>query len=249
MYETKWQPLITKLIEAENGWIVKITFTNIYEVDFLDAPKPAIFLIPEWYKETDSYWTGEKKPIKDGNTPATIKRCPPVFDAMTAGYIITSPADVYVSREKNASMYQWKDYGTIAFHPVEQASLHPSRKGMFDYPKWTNPWSIKTPKGYSILFTQPMHRESLFTIFDGIVDTDRYTGSVNFPFVLNDSSFEGLIPKGTPIAQVIPIKRESWSMQIGSKQDFNNQNNITRKLNTKFFDSYRNLYWTKKEYK
>ena len=53
-----------------------------------------------------------------------------------------------------------------------------------------------------------MHRESVFTIMDGIVDTDSYNALVNFPFFLNDWSYEGLIPAGTPMAQVIPFKRE-----------------------------------------
>jgi hypothetical protein len=94
-----------------------------------------------------------------------------------------------------------------------------------------------------------MHRESVFTILPGIVDTDTYTASVNFPMVINDPNFEGLIPKGTPIAQVIPFKREDWQMKIGSKEELIEQNNITQKLQTKFFDRYKSMFWTKKEYK
>jgi hypothetical protein len=67
--------------------------------------------------------------------------------------------------------------------------------------------------------------------------------------VINDPNFEGLIPKGTPIAQVIPFKREDWQMKIGSKEELIEQNNITQKLQTKFFDRYKSMFWTKKEYK
>ncbi len=226
---------------------MKITFTNLSGAD-LEQPQPASKLVPDWYKNTASYVNEEKKPRGDGNTSATIKRCMPVFDAITAGYIISSPADVWVSIKDGVQWFEWSDFGLISFHPIEQAPEHPNRKP-FAYPKWNNPWSISTPKGYSTLFVQPFHRESVFTILPGIVDTDQYTPPVNFPFVINDPSFEGLIPKGTPIAQVIPFKRESWNMSIGGKKDLEAQAKISKKLQSKFFDRYKNMFWSKKEYK
>jgi hypothetical protein len=115
--------------------------------------------------------------------------------------------------------------------------------------KYINPWIPKTPKGYSSLFVQPFHRESVFTILPGIVDTDAYAAPVNFPMVINDPTFEGLIPKGTPIAQVIPFKRDSWSMEFGNMKDIEYQINVTNQLKTKFFDRYKTMFWSKKDYK
>ena len=226
---------------------MKITFTNISGVD-IEQPQPASKFIPDWYKNIESYMSGNKKPNGDGGTDATIKRCMPVFDAITAGYIIISPADVYVSIKEEKQFFEWSTLGLISFHPIEQAPEHPMRN-QHAYPKWMNPWAIKTPKGYSTLFTQPMHRESVFTILPGIVDTDTYTAPVNFPMVINDPNFEGLIPKGTPIAQVIPFKREDWQMEIGSIEELKEQHSITQKLQTKFFDRYKSMFWSRKEYK
>jgi hypothetical protein len=226
---------------------MKITFTNTTGAE-LEQPKPASKVIPEWYKNMSSYMNNEKKPTGNGNTAATIKRCMPVFDALVSGYIIESPADVYVSVKDGGQWFEWSDFGLIAFHPIEQAPEHPAKNG-FPYPKWTNPWAISTPKGYSTLFVQPFHRESVFTILPGIVDTDTYTPPVNFPFTINDPAFEGLIPKGTPIAQVIPFKRESWTMQLGTKEDLLSQEKVSKKLQSKFFDRYKSMYWSKKEYK
>ena len=226
---------------------MKITFTNTSGAD-LEQPKPASRLVPDWYKNTESYVNKERKPLGDGSTSATIKRCVPVFDAKTAGYIIESPADVFVSIKNGGQWFEWSDFGLIEFHPIEQAPEHPDKKP-FAYPKWTNPWAIATPKGYSTLFVQPFHRESVFTILPGIVDTDQYTPSVNFPFVINDPAFEGLIPKGTPIAQVIPFKRDSWTMELGDKKDLEAQVKVSKKLRSKFFDRYKSMFWTKKEYK
>lgn len=227
---------------------MKITFTNTSNFKEIEKPALASSFIPDWYKTMDSYVGKEKKPNGDGSTTGTIKRCMPVFDAITAGYIITLPADVYVSIRGEEQYFQWANFSLVQFHPVEQAPEHPARN-VYAYPKWINHWSIRTPKGYSTLFVQPFHRESVFTILPGIVDTDEYYAPVNFPFVINDPKFEGLIPKGTPIAQVIPFKRESWQMELGGQKELEEQSNISTKLATKFFDRYKNMFRANKEYK
>jgi hypothetical protein len=191
---------------------------------------------------------GDKKPTGDGKTKATIKRCMPVFDAITSGYIIVSPADVYVRIKDGQQYFEWSSLGLIAFHPIEQAPEHPARN-KHAYPKWMNHWAIRTPKGYSTMFVQPMHRESVFTILPGIVDTDEYYAPINFPMVINDPEFEGLIPKGTPIAQVIPFKRDFWNMQFGGEKEIKEQKENSVQLDTKFFDRYKNMFRKNKEYK
>lgn len=227
---------------------MNITFTNISGFDGLEQPQPASKFIPDWYKNMQSYIGGEKKPGGDGTTTATVKRCMPVFDAINAGYIITSPADVYVSIKEGQQYFQWAALNLINFHPTEQAPEHPAKKP-FAYPKWTNIWAVRTPKGYSTMFVQPMHRESVFTILPGIVDTDKYYAAVNFPFVINDPEFEGLIPQGTPIAQVIPFKRDSWNMQIGGEKEIKEEKEISAMIYTRFFDKYKNMFRVNKEYK
>lgn len=221
-----------------------ITFSTVYDIEPEYLPKPADKFIPEWYKKTESYMNGKKEPKGDGTTSGTIKRCIPVFDAITAGYIITTPVEIYITQKDGAPYYEWSNFGFIEFHPIEQAPHHPLNN-LFSYPKFINPWSIQTAPGYSTLFVQPFHRESVFTVLPGIVDTDSYYACVNFPFVLNNPKFEGLIPAGTPIAQVIPIKRDKWEMQLGPAM----YRNITTRLQTRFFDRYKTLFWHKKEYK
>ncbi len=227
----------------------KITFTSTLDFDDIEKPKLASTMIPDWYKDTKSYIYDKKIPTEEGITSGTIKKCIPVFDAISSGYIITSPGDVYVgTKEKTGQYFYWSNFEIIKFHTTEQAPEHPLKKP-FIYPKWMNPWSIKTPKGYSILITQPMHRDLPFTIFPAIVDTDKYTSPINFPFVINDPEFEGLIPAGTPIAQIIPFKRDSWKMFLGNKKDLRDQFQIGIKLSSKIFDRYKTMFWEKKQYK
>lgn len=231
---------------------MRIKFTNISGMDFFDLPEPASHFIPQWYKDSESFINKKKVPnveISNSGNTSTIKKCMPVFDAITAGYIITTPVDIYVEIKNEEPYFQWPLGNPIAFHPVEQAPLHPERKKDFSYPKFINPWAIKTPKGYSCYFIQPVHRESPFKILEGFVDTDTYTAAVNFPFVMKDPSFEGLIPKGTPIAQVIPIKRDKWKMEIGSKEDVIQANKVSSLLHTLFFDGYKIQFWNHKEFK
>jgi hypothetical protein len=226
----------------------KIIFTNMFDLDFF-SPKPAVKEVPDWYKNTQEY-TGEqgKKITNPGNTAHTIKKCIPVFDAITAGYVLYTQVDVQVSRAGDLPYYTWSDQNAISFHPIEQAPLHPKRNEA-PYPKWNNPYAISTPPGYSVLFTAPMHRKSVFTILDGIVDTDTYKAPVNFPFVLNDVKWEGIIPAGTPMAQAIPFKREPWKYEIGSDKERKESEKISRKLNTIFFNSYKLNFWSSKQYR
>jgi hypothetical protein len=232
---------------------MQIIFTNTSNFENLEKPQPASNFIPDWYKAMDSYLDGKKQPSGIGTTTATIKKCMPVFDSMVSGYIITSPADIWVSIKDNAPHYEWSSLNLISFHSALQVPYYPSNRNfrypLELYPKWNNYWSIKTPKGYSTLFVQPFHRDSVFTIIPGIVDTDIYTAPVNFPFILNDPEFEGLIPKGTPIVQVIPIKRDSWEMSFGQEKEFIEQKNINQKLQTAFFDKYKKMFRQEKSYK
>jgi hypothetical protein len=225
----------------------KIIFTPKYEVN-LYPPVPATKNLPQWYKDTPEY-VAEKKITLENSTPHTIKKCIPVFDALTAGYIIFTQVDIEVNTIEGQSIFSWPSKQPIEFHPVSQAPLHPLQNGN-PFPKFMNPYMIKTPHGYSTLFTNLMSNGSdIFTIIPGIVDTDKYSNAVNFPFVLNDKNFNGLIPAGTAICQVIPFKRDSWKITIGSEKDLKEAMTIQEKLQTFMYNSYKRQFWTRKEYR
>lgn len=232
---------------------MKILFTPFTTILDEYKPVPAKKSIPDWYKNLESYVGGTKLPNGKGETNATIKRCMPVFDVMTAGYVIPLYTDIFVSQREDDitkikyPYYEWPNYDTISFHDIIQAPTHPDSNG-FPYPKLLNPWGIKTPKGYSILITPPTHRESPFSIFPAIVDTDNYNAPINFPFVLKDPSFEGLIPAGTPIAQIIPFKRDSWNMDFGNQEDYNKLEKDYLRVKSHLWDTYKRLYRVNKEF-
>lgn len=225
-----------------------ITFTDTIGVPNEYAPVPASKVLPDWYKNTPEYINGERI-VTDGQTPHTIKKCMPVFDAMTAGYVIPTYVDLQVTRRDDLPYYEWPQHSAISWHPVEQAPLHPARR-QAPFPKWTNPWAIKTPPGYSCLFVPPMHNPNgAFTVLPGIVDTDTYSAPINFPFVLDDETWEGLIPAGTPMVQIIPIRRDAWKMRLGGDAELSAQSSVATRLRSVWFNSYKRHFWARKEYR
>jgi hypothetical protein len=228
-----------------------LTEKNPENLEFVHyKPEPASKHLPKWYKDLENYLEGnKKKPSSIQGTTGTIKKCNPVFDILTAGYFIFTHTDIYIEDKEDAPFFQWKSNDAIAFHDSRQAIGHPSFDSAYvNLPKFINVWGIKTPKGYSTLFMPPAHRDNPIIILGGIVDTDNYHVPVNFPFAVK-KGFEGLIPAGTPIAQVIPIKRDSWSMEIGSNKLIIESKKMYFKLSSVFFDGYRNNYWSRKSYK
>lgn len=228
---------------------MEIVFTNTNPFVLTGyEPKPAKNVFPDWLKQLPTYNNDEKRPDGQGKTQPTIKKCMPVFDAISSGYIIFSWCDIYVSIKNGEHWFEWPQGNPIEFHPMFQTANYPDASGPA-IPKWMNPWGIRTPKGYSCLFITPVHRESVFSIFEGVVDTDTYHANVNFPFRIKDKNFQGIIPAGTPIAQVIPFKRDEWEIKFGQEKDVLEVEQQIYKTRNRFFDGYKNLFRQNKEYK
>ena len=221
---------------------------------------PASEYVPKWYKDIPV--TADKKGLafRDGISNASIRKCVPFLDAMTAGYIIQLSADVFITQDlvvdqetkevKSIPYYSW-GYGTeLQFHSPAQVPGHPMNTKEVPVPKFMSNWAIFTPPGYSCMFVHPLNRTDLpFRIMDGIVDTDTYHTSVNFPFTLKDPNFTGLIKAGTPIAQIIPFKRDSWRMKSGSDEHERKVWLSIRNLRSRAFNGYRKYFWSKKDFK
>jgi hypothetical protein len=195
-----------------------------------DYPTPIKNNIPEWYKKLQHSFHNK-----------TIKGCMPFLDTLTSGYLLKIAQDIVISHNvKNEEgvpdSYQFVNPITLltlqskqlnvigeqgpSFHPIQQLGDSPlveKNKGL-SFHKILNPWTIKTPPGYSCLFLPPMNnQDDRFSILPGIVDTDRFYQEVNFPVVFNGDKYETLnttLKKGTPYVQVFPFKRDNWKMEI-----------------------------------
>lgn len=216
-------------------------------------PFPAIQQLPEWYKKLAPYTQGKKqKYFSTGQSNLTIKRCNPVGDALASGYFIVLENDLSVTpHESGTPELIWFRGGNqfITEHSKAQISPDIIPQGFSGQPfKFHNAWSIQTPKGYSVMITHPLNRHGEpFLTLAGVVDTDTYHNPIQFPFLIRED-FEGIIEAGTPIAQVIPFKRESWKMEfLEHSKEFiiETQAAFSRTMNR----YYKRFHWKRKEYK
>lgn len=209
--------------------------------EWFDAPVPAKKNIPEWYKSQDKYSGGIKVVSPEtGLLNSTVKACMPIFDIMTAGYIITTPVDIHVSINNDGSpelVWAMNDFSAISSHPVEQYDKFKIPKEFFPVGyKFINSWITNTPSGYSSIFITPAMRDDLpFYCLPAIVDTDKHPVPVNFPFFIR-RDFEGVIPAGTPMIQIIPFKRDTWSHEVKDYTDsfWNKWKYAERKMHNRY---------------
>ena len=218
---------------------------------YIDPPTPASQHIPEWFVKLAKKIIPNKMPIQpNGEANFTAKACAPLVDSFIAGYTVTLPFDIIVTRNPEYKyLFNWQcEWPVVDEHGPGQYPDTAIPKGFRGIYKWNNPWAFKTPPGYSLWVTHPVNRYDLpFITMTGFVDTDTYNfAPIKFPFFLRDD-FEGTIPHGTPIAQIIPIKRDNWEIEkLPYNQGDIKTPYIIRKLLEK---SYKLQFWNKKSYK
>jgi hypothetical protein len=186
----------------------------------LPRPIPAVEGLPAWFKSMP------QKAFSDTlqSELLTLKKCPPFIDAMTYGFLMPLCADLKVE----AGAFSWEESvpggrltnyprSPIDFHPNSQAAGTPFFEEDSFLIKFNNFWTIEVPPGYSMLITHPVNRSDLpFLTLSGLVDADRYRDNfINFPSRWLDPTFTGVLPKGTPVAQCVPVHRDTWAGQFG----------------------------------
>lgn len=180
----------------------------------IPPPIPARKVMPDWFKTLVPKIDGQDK-LEN----STIKRCAPFLDAMTMGWIIPLAADVEFITNDGADdvKYKWKFYkNMVENHNTKQVEGHSSlpKPPM----KFLNYIYIKIPPGYSALFVPPLNRpDPRFQCIAGMVD-DTYMGNgafeyINFPFFFTQPKYTGIIKAGTPLVQLILIKRDQIQEQ------------------------------------
>lgn len=238
--------------------IKKIKFTPLNEKTRLLelAPVPSKRVISDWYRKTPKYTSYDKTSNKEfdfakKDLVATYKTCSPFTDAMTSGYTLMLSSAIYVVQETMNGIKYPRIKWNVTTDIVDQ--IDPSVMKHFHVPhgysqlgfRWINNWKIQTPRGYSLMATHPVNRTDLpFYTLTGIIDTDRHPNPILFPFFIRED-FEGKINAGTPIVQLLPIKRDSWHSSIDN--EYYNEN--TRDLiKQDYIGTYKKRFWTRKEY-
>jgi hypothetical protein len=228
-----------------------------------DQPIPIKLNIPEWFKK-----------LSHSIENRTVKGCMPFLDSLTCGYLLKLPQDLkiihnIINQETNQldGFYRSGDlddqllYAKSINLGKQKADVHPPKQlegspyieknKNLPFYKIINPWTIKTPPGYSCLFVPPLNNtDDRFYIIPAIVDTDTFPNEINFPIVINGDkypSLDTLLKKGTPYVQVIPFKRDTWKMKIiGKTTEEIRKGKIF--YNLSMLHIYKNKFWNKKSW-
>jgi hypothetical protein len=212
-----------------------------------EIPQPAKKFIPDWYKDSRST---DKNSIRDPRIKS-FKNCVPFADAFITGYILSTPCDIIIENVEG------KDPKITLSSTIE---LFGSRKkesvGLMQIPEnchdvhyiYNHPMHISLPKGYSALITHPLNRNDLpWVALSGVVDMDKEPMRPGqYPIFIKKSA-EGLIPKGTPVLQIIPFKRESWKSER-NKELIDSFSHSYYKASSVFQNWYRKFGWSRKDY-
>jgi hypothetical protein len=222
----------------------------------IGKPQPIKKFIPEWYKKAETHYVSDEDSIsvEDGNQKKSpgLKTCVPFLDALTSGYALVTPFDIYVGRTEDGDLdlrwnapQGWEDF--VMERPKQSGATMPRPAGHApNHLVWSGKWGIKVPRGYSVLVTHPLNRQDLpFTTSSAIMDSDKFYGNGNMPFFIKED-FVGVIEKNTPFAQIIPIKRDRWKMINNDSLKYNVtvQGHVVREKE----GSYKRKFWTRKEY-
>lgn len=224
--------------------------------DVFPLPEPGTKNIPQWYKDQPAIHDGDKK-IYDGSLRLTVKKCQAFFDAMSLGYILKVPVDIYIDTtdgkfevELPSEMRRFKNE-IISHHSTEQVSHMAFDKDIYcDMILRIHPtWMVNTDEGYSTLFMNPIHQaDSPLNAVEAIVDTDKFWSDGHLSFLIK-KNFKGFIKQGSPLVQVFPFKREEWEMEVDKDFDPEKTNNQRRIVRSTFQNGYRLKFWQKKIFK
>jgi hypothetical protein len=231
----------------------------------LEYPKPSSEFIPEWFRKAESFIeieTGLIANIDQQGISGGLKSCMPFLDALSSGYMMVSVANIritknendvveweYVEKDKNG---EWQvtdiDWTQIAERHGDIGHTIPRPYGFANnHLVWTNHWGMKLPKGWSVLATHPLNRTDLpYYTLSGIVDSDRFAPNGNLPFFIKDG-WLGVIERGAPLVQLIPIKRSTWVSKVGHLNEMDHF--FGHEARNIAYGYYRKNMWVPKKYK
>lgn len=243
----------------------RIQFTS--DEAFIGAapePLPAVQATPDWYRSARPTVGGgqpwgvdldEHGNIVGSSPRSTFKNCVPFLDAMSIGYVIPLWNDLVYEYKNGRTYFSWPGgVRLVDTHPPHQVKGIPRAEDALDQAayKFESPWTIRTPPGYSCLFTMPFnHFEDRYQIVAGVVDTDEYHMRVSFPFFWLADGISGTIPVGHPLVQVVPFKRDSFRSTVRSKDESEEkeERRIQRILGSVSQYGYRLRFHRKKSYR
>lgn len=242
---------------GKNKLFNKIEFVALdkYAFEVCPRPFPASQALPQWWRDASPYIKGfkngdGKKIIIDNlESNASFKKCRPMLDLLSSGYIVPLWSDVQVQQsEKNIPSVTWRVKREVfELHNGQEVEI-PDGYSKTQF-KYMNQWVPKLPKGYSALIIAcPGYPNNPFRPIQAILDYDKTTHPLFPPMYLKEG-FEGIIEKGTPMFQIIPFKRNNWTSSFSFLEEGQSVINFDRDASSTIINNYVKNFWEQKKYK
>jgi hypothetical protein len=227
----------------------KTVFEHYVTSEAYPKVSPSKQFIPEWYKKLPMHSTDTRVPLVRLPHKKGVKACVAFLDAFTTGYMLSTPVDIAVEQTEKGPSVSWSSSDvTVVDARIPMANISiPVPKGC--YPTqfaWKLQTGFKIPKGYSAAIVHPLNRYDLpFVTLNGVLDGEFVMHPGNLP-VYFDSNFEGIIPAGTPFAQVLLFKRENWKRKYSP--NLLKEASLNSSLAAGIDSWYKKNFWKKKQY-
>jgi hypothetical protein len=176
----------------------KIKIQPTGNIDNIEKPVKANNSLPEWYSNI----TNEPKCL-NGN----IRSCIPFFRAMSEGLVFTSPCDITVNINNTETPEINQKEDVVTNFSKSMAGKENDKNIL----KIMSGWEFqKSLDGYYVYVSNPLNsRSNVFEKTSGILDGDKYSGSINLITFLKENVKTVEIDKGEELIQIIPIKKDT----------------------------------------
>lgn len=217
--------------------------------DLPHRPLPANKFYPDWFKNL---------PSTTLSGASTLKRCPPMADMFSMGYIIPTWSE-FTLTPNSRGQYSLDTRMLVLHTPLEgdRPVIEGQDTKQYENTPWQgktimkihSPWVVKTPPGYSLMLLPLFgrHNKGIEPI-PAIIETDEYTVSLSIFFQITAKLGETIhIRPGEPLVQIIPYKRDIWNSKYTIKNLIEHAQ-IANKLKTYITSGYRRFWHKKKQF-
>jgi hypothetical protein len=178
----------------------------------------------KWVKNCAAAFQKYKNVVDNRNNVITAAKCPGMREIMEKGYIVTTWCDITIETAIDKP-YEYKVYFPDSLDTylkeVEYDKPIVSGFSMKDSPlkiptgknkkiilKFWSPWFIQTPNNYELLVMPVQYDDDpAFTACGGIIESGNHV-EFNIHVFWHETNGRVLIPAGTPLCQLIPIKKD-----------------------------------------
>jgi hypothetical protein len=193
------------------GSTSKLRFFNI--IDGVAANYPIIPASPKrnWLKQPNDELTYLRTQLKTKQCPFTrrignVAKCPGIFSLTSSGYILPTPVDIRIVSSPNDLHIDLPITDSpiqLAYHTLPYSSPNTHTKIIkFDFG-----WRVQASNDILLQFMPiPYTEENRFTSTVGLLDPS-ISSTINVQFYWHVFDGVTIIKAGTPIVQILPIKK------------------------------------------